>query len=134
MVNDFPSNTRALLARSAFAAELKDFAVWLGDERYTPFVVQHHLLRLEQVLPRLPGPVCGADDLRKAFGAVGRGVPSRPLAFHATERAYGRFLRARAGGCSRAGTRAAMSACAPTTSGSCWNSAACRCRRANTMR
>ena len=34
------------------------------------------------------------QDLRKAFGAVGRGVPSRPLVFHATERAYGRFLLA----------------------------------------
>jgi integrase len=95
MVNDFPSNTRALLARSAFSPELKDFAVWLGGERYTPFVVQLHLLRLEQVLPWLPGPLCNAEDLRKAFGAVGRGVPSRPLVFHATERAYGRFLLAR---------------------------------------
>lgn len=95
MVNDFPSNTRALLARSAFALELKDFAVWLGDEHYTPIVVQRHLLRLAQVLPQLPAPVCSAADLRKAFGAVGRGVPSRPLVFHATERAYGRFLLAR---------------------------------------
>lgn len=94
MVNDFPSNTRALLARSAFSPELKDFAIWLGGERYTPFVVQHHLLRLEQVLPRLPGPACNAEVLHKAFGAVGRGVPSRPLVFHATERAYGRFLLA----------------------------------------
>ena len=95
MVNDFPSNTRALLARSVFAPELEAFARWLGDERYTPFVVQLHLLRLEQVLPRLSGPTCSAQDLRKAFGAVGRGVPSRPLVFHATERAYGRFLQAR---------------------------------------
>lgn len=95
MVTDFPSNTRALFARSVDAPELKAFAVWLGGERYTPFVVQHHLLRLEQVLPRLREPVCSADDLRKAFGAVGRGVPSRPLVFHATERAYGRFLHAR---------------------------------------
>jgi site-specific recombinase XerD len=94
MVNDFPSNTRALLSRSAFASELKAFALWLGGERYTPFVTQLHLLRLEQVLPRLPGPACNALDLRKAFGDVGRGVPSRPLVFHATERAYGRFLLA----------------------------------------
>ena len=33
MVNVFPSNTRALLARSAFAPELEAFALWLGDER-----------------------------------------------------------------------------------------------------
>ena len=94
MVNDFPSNTRALLTRSAFAPELEAFALWLGGERYTPFVVQLHLLRLEQVLPRLSRPMCSAQDLRKAFGDVGRGVPSRPLVFHATERAYGRFLQA----------------------------------------
>ena len=94
MVNDFPSNTRALLSRSAFASELEAFALWLGCERYSPFVTQLHLLRLEQVLPRLPRPVCSMQDLRKAFGAVGRGVPSRPLVFHATERAYGRFLLA----------------------------------------
>lgn len=94
MVTDFPSNTRALLARSANAPELKTFAVWLGGERYTPFVVQHHLLRLEQVLPLLSGPACSAEDLSTAFSAVGRGVPSRPLVFHATERAYGRFLLA----------------------------------------
>jgi integrase/recombinase XerD len=94
MVNDFPSNTRALLSRSDFAPELEAFALWLGRERYTPFVTNRHLLRLEQVLPRLPKPVCSMQDLRKAFGAVGRGVPSRPLVFHATERAYGRFLLA----------------------------------------
>ncbi len=94
MVSNFPSNTVALLARSAFAPELEAFALWLGGERYTPFVAQLHLLRLEQVLPRLPRPVCSMQDLRKAFGAVGRGVPSRPLVFHATERAYGRFLLA----------------------------------------
>ena len=92
MVSNFPSNTVALLARSAYASELEAFALWLGGERYTPFVVQLHLLRLEQVLPRLPRPICSVQDLRKAFGAVGRGVPSRPLVFHATERAYGRFL------------------------------------------
>ena len=92
MVSDFPSNTRALLARSVYASELKAFAIWLGGERYTLCVVQRHLLRLEQVLPCLPGPACGAEDLSKAFGAVGRGVPSRPFVFHATERAYGRFL------------------------------------------
>ncbi len=92
MVSNFPSNTVALLARSAYASELEAFALWLGGERYTPFVVQLHLLRLEQVLPRLPRAVCSLQDLRKAFGAVGRGVPSRPLVFHATERAYGRFL------------------------------------------
>jgi integrase/recombinase XerD len=94
MIIDFPSNTRALLARSAYAPDLEAFARWLGSERYTPFVVQLHLLRLEQVLPRLPRPACSALDLRTAFGAVGRGVPSRPLVFHATERAYGRFLLA----------------------------------------
>lgn len=48
MVTDFPSNTRALLARSAFAPEFKEFALWLGSERYTPFVTHLHLLRLEQ--------------------------------------------------------------------------------------
>ena len=94
MVNDFPSNTRALLSRSDFASELEAFALWLGRERYTPFVTNRHLLRLEQVLPRLPKPVCSMQDLSKAFGAVGRGVASRPLVFHATERAYGRFLLA----------------------------------------
>lgn len=95
MVTDFPSNTRALLARSAFAPELKQFALWLGSERYTPFVTHLHLLRLEQVLPRLAGPTCRAEDLHRAFVAVGRGVPSRFHRFHATERAYGRFLLAR---------------------------------------
>ena len=94
MVSNFPSNTVALLAQSANAPELEAFALWLGSEHYTPFVVQLHLLRLEQVLPRLPGPACSAEDLRKAFGAVGQGVPSRPLVFHATERAYGHFLLA----------------------------------------
>lgn len=94
MVNDFPGNTRALLSRSDFAPELEAFALWLGRERYTPFVTNRHLLRLEQVLPRLPKPVCSMQDLRKAFGDVGRGLPSRPLVFHATERAYGRFLQA----------------------------------------
>ena len=94
MVYDFPSNTRALLARSAFAPELTEFASWLDDERYTPAVIQRHLLRLEQVLPRLPRATFDAEDLRRAFDAVGEGVPSRPFVFHATERVYGRFLRA----------------------------------------
>jgi site-specific recombinase XerD len=92
MSTDFPSSTRALLARSVNATELKAFAAWLGGERYTPFVVQRHLLRLEQVLPNLPGSMCSAEDLHKAFSVVGRGVPSRALVFQATERAYGRFL------------------------------------------
>ena len=94
MSTEFPSNTRALLARSVNATELKAFAVWLSGERYTPFVVQRHVLRLEQVLPHLPGPMCSAEDLCTAFSAVGRGVPSRPFVFHATERAYSRFLLA----------------------------------------
>lgn len=95
MTIDFPSNTRTLLARSAFAPELKEFALWLGCERYTPFVTHLHLLRLEQVLPRLAGPTCRVEDVHSAFVAVGQGVPSRFHRFHATERAYGRFLLAR---------------------------------------
>ncbi|MBX3683044.1 MAG: tyrosine-type recombinase/integrase [Thauera sp.] len=95
MATDLPSNTRALLARSAFAPELKEFAVWLGGERYTPFVTHLHLLRLEQVFPRLGKPTCSEGDLHGAFVAVGRGVPSRFHRFHATERAYRRFLLAR---------------------------------------
>jgi hypothetical protein len=82
------------LARSAFAPELKEFALWLGCERYTPFVTHLHLLRLEQVLPRLAGPTCRVEDVHSAFVAVGRGVPSRFHRFHATERTYGRFLLA----------------------------------------
>ena len=76
MSTELPSNTRALLARSVNAPELIAFSAWLGSEHYTPFVVQRHLLRLEQVLPRLPGPTCKADDLHAAFNAVGCGVPS----------------------------------------------------------
>ncbi len=94
MVNDFPSNTRALLARSEYAAELKAFALWLAGERYAPPVIQRHLLRLEQVLPHLAEPVLRSEVLHATFVAVGRGVPSRPLVFNATERAYGRFLLA----------------------------------------
>lgn len=94
MSTELPSNTRALLARSVNAPELIAFSAWLGSEHYTPFVVQRHLLRLEQVLPRLPGPTCKADDLHAAFNAVGRGVPSRPPAFRGTERVYARFLLA----------------------------------------
>lgn len=102
MDNALPSNTRALLARSAHAPELRAFAVWLGAQRYTPFVVHLHLLRLEQVLPRLVGPVVGEDALHRAFQAVGRGAPSRPLVFNATERAYGRYLLANRRLCKRA--------------------------------
>lgn len=94
MVDDFPSNTRALLARSLHAAELKAFARWLGGECYPPPVVQRHLLRLEQVLPRLAESALGAEQLHAAFAAVGRGVPSRPLVFNATERVYARYLLA----------------------------------------
>ncbi len=94
MVDDFPSNTRALLARSLHAAELKAFALWLGGEGYALPVVQRHLLRLEQVLPRLAESALSAEHLRAAFAAVGRGVPSRPLVFNATERAYARYLLA----------------------------------------
>lgn len=94
MDDDFPSNTRALLARSLHREELKVFARWLGDERYAPPVIQRHLLRLEQVLPRLAESALSAEHLHAAFTAVGRGVPSRPLVFNATERAYGRFLAA----------------------------------------
>lgn len=94
MVDDFPSNTRALLARSAYASQLKAFAVWLGGERYAPPVIQRHLLRLEQVLPRLAEAVPSLQGLHAAFAAVGRGVASRALVFNATERAYSRFLLA----------------------------------------
>jgi integrase/recombinase XerD len=94
MVDDFPSNTRTLLARSLHAAELKAFARWLGGEHYAPPVVQRHLLRLEQVLPRLPESALSAEHLHAAFTAVGRGVPSRPLVFNATERVYARYLLA----------------------------------------
>jgi site-specific recombinase XerD len=94
MDDDFPSNTRALLARSLHGEELKVFARWLGDERYAPPVIHRHLLRLEQVLPRLAESALSAEHLHSAFTAVGRGVPSRPLVFNATERAYGRFLAA----------------------------------------
>lgn len=94
MVDDFPRNTRALLTRSAYAAELKAFALWLGGERYAPPVTQRHLLRLEQVLPHLVEPVLSPESLHAAFVAVGRGGPSRPLVFNATERVYGRFLLA----------------------------------------
>ena len=81
MSTEFSSNTRARVARSVNAPESRAFAVGLGSERYTPFVVHHHLLRLEQVLPCLPGPMCNAEDLHAAFNAVGRGVPSRPPVF-----------------------------------------------------
>lgn len=94
MVDDFPSNTRALLARSLHAAELEAFARWLGGERYALPVIQRHLLRLEQVLPDLAEPVLSAARLHAAFAAVGRGVPSRPLVFNATERVYARYLLA----------------------------------------
>lgn len=94
MVDEFPSNTRTLLARSRHAAELKAFARWLGGQRYAPPVVQRHLLRLEQVLPRLAESVLSAGQLHEAFAIVGRGVPSRPLVFNATERAYARYLLA----------------------------------------
>lgn len=94
MVDDFPGNTRALLARSLHAAELKAFALWLRGERYSPPVIQRHLLRLEQVLPHLAEPGLSYQVLHAAFATVGRGVPSRPFVFNATERAYGRFLAA----------------------------------------
>lgn len=92
MVDDFPSNTRALLARSRHSAELKAFARWLGGQCYPPAVVHRHLLRLEQVLPRLAETAPSAGQLHAAFAAVGRGVPSRPLVFNATERVYARYL------------------------------------------
>lgn len=94
MVDDFPSNTRVLLARSAHAAELEAFARWLGAEGYSGFVVHQHLLRLEQVLPHLPGPTCSEQILRRHFAVVGRGVPTRPGRFHGTAHTYERFLRA----------------------------------------
>jgi integrase/recombinase XerD len=92
MVTDFPSNTRRLLARSEFSQELARFARWLDSEGYTPRVTQQHLLRLEQVLPRLPGTERREEDVRRRFTMVGRGVPSRPSRFQGTERAYSRFL------------------------------------------
>jgi site-specific recombinase XerD len=94
MGTDFPSNTRALLARSAFSKELLDFARWLGDAGYTPSVTHQHLLRLEQVLPRLSRITGRAEDVHRCFAAVGRGVPTRRYRFEATERAYCRFLDA----------------------------------------
>lgn len=92
MATDFPSNTRALLSRSAFREELLDFARWLGDAGYTPFVVHQHLLRLEQVLPRLAKAAGGEAAVRRCFAAVGRGVPSRRYRFEAVERTYCQFL------------------------------------------
>lgn len=94
MATDFPSNTRALLARSAFSKELLDFARWLGDAGYTPFVIHQHLLRLEQVLPRLAKGASGEERVHRCFAAVGRGVPSRRYRFEAVERTYCRFLHA----------------------------------------
>ena len=94
MGTDFPSNTRALLARSTFSQELLRFARWLGGERYTSFVTHQHLLRLEQVLPRLPAAATREQNVHECFAAVGRGVPTRRYRFEATERAYLRFLEA----------------------------------------
>lgn len=94
MATDFPSNTRALLARSKFSQELLRLARWLGGEGYTPFVTQQHLLRLEQVLPRLRGTELRLADVHKSFTAVGRGVRTRRPRFQGTERAYCRFLEA----------------------------------------
>ena len=42
----------------------------------------------------MPGPMCNAEELHAAFSAVGRGGPTRPPVFRATERAYARFLLA----------------------------------------
>ena len=94
MATDFPSNTRALLARSAYSKELLDFANWLDEAGYTQFVWHQHLLRLEQVLPRLAKRAGTEEEVRRCFAVVGRGVPSRRLRFEATERAYCRFLHA----------------------------------------
>lgn len=94
MVTDFPSNTRRLLARSAFSPELTRFARWLDGEGYTPGATQQHLLRLEQTLPRLPGTEHREEDVHRRFTVVGRGVLSRRFRFEGTERAYSRFLTA----------------------------------------
>ena len=94
MATDFPSNSRALLARSAYSKELVEFATWLDKAGYTQFVWHQHLLRLEQVLPRLAKRAGTEDDVHRCFATVGRGVPSRRFRFEATERAYCRFLHA----------------------------------------
>ena len=94
MVTDFPSNTRRLLARSAFSQELTRFARWLDGEGYTPRVTQQHLLRLEEVLRRLPGTEHREEAVHRRFALVGRGVPSRHFRFEGSERAYCRFLAA----------------------------------------
>lgn len=94
MVTDFPSNARRLLARSAFSQELTRFARWLDGEGYTPRVTQQHLLRLEEVLRRLPGTEHREEAVHRRFALVGRGVPSRHFRFEGSERAYCRFLAA----------------------------------------
>lgn len=98
MASNFPDTTRRLLARSSFGPELTQFASWLDARHYTPVVVHRHLLRLEQVLPRLPhlgrGATLSADDLHLVFDVVGQGAPARIKDFQATQRAYGQFLLA----------------------------------------
>lgn len=94
MTTDFPSNTRRLLAHSAFKQELVRFAHWLHGEGYGPLPLQQHLLRLEQVLPRLPGAEHREEDVHRCFIAIGRGAASRPGRFAGSERAYRRFLEA----------------------------------------
>lgn len=94
MTAEFPSNTRWLLAHSAFRQELLRFAHWLRGEGYAPLPLQQHLLRVEEVLPRLHGPKHREEEVHRCFTAVGRGAPTRPGRFAGTERAYARFLQA----------------------------------------
>jgi len=93
----FP-RTHELIAGSDFRQELADFSVWLSAEHYTPEVIHKHLLRLDCVLPRMPGiaksNACAVADLEMAFD-VGNGLVSRIHRFQATRRAYARFLQAR---------------------------------------
>lgn len=94
MTTDFPSNTQRLLIHSEFKQELVRFAHWLRREGYALLPLQQHLLRLEEVLPRLQGAEHREEDVRRCFTAVGQGVASRPGRFAGTERAYARFLEA----------------------------------------
>lgn len=98
MATDLFPKTCALIKRSDYSRELADFSVWLWAEQYTPFVIHQHLLRLKEVLPRLPrsgeSNTYAVAGLETAFD-VGNGLLSRIYRFEGTRRAYTRFLQSR---------------------------------------
>jgi site-specific recombinase XerD len=90
----FPASHRQFEV-SQFRKEFRQFALWLDAERYARPISRSHLSRLKITLEKMPTAKSGAKYLATQLNAAFRRTAasrSNQVQYHATGRAYQRFL------------------------------------------